>query len=134
MATPFCPVRIGQEAAPATEEAKPAAEEAKPAKEEAKPEKAPAAKADKPAASARPKGGRSDRKGEEKKEEGPSIDEFEYIDYKNTELLLRYLNEQGKILPRRITNISAKQQRQLTRAIKRARHLALLPFVSDMVR
>ncbi|MEM8484792.1 MAG: 30S ribosomal protein S18 [Bacteroidota bacterium] len=59
---------------------------------------------------------------------------MEYIDYKDTDLLLRFVNEQGKILPRRITGVTAKQQRQLTRAIKRARHLALIPFVSDTVR
>ena len=63
-----------------------------------------------------------------------SLDDYEYIDYKNTELLLRFLNEQGKILPRRITGITAKQQRQLATAIKRARHLALIPFVSDTVK
>ena len=65
---------------------------------------------------------------------GSLLEEKVYIDYKNTELLLRFINEQGKILPRRITGITAKQQRQLTRAIKRARHLALIPFVSDTVR
>ena len=58
----------------------------------------------------------------------------EYVDYKDVELLKRYLNEQGKILPRRITNVPAKFQRQLTRAVKRARHMALLPFVSDNIR
>ena len=63
-----------------------------------------------------------------------SLDDFEYIDYKNTELLLRFVNEQGKILPRRITGVTAKQQRQLSAAIKRARHLALIPFVSDTVK
>lgn len=63
-----------------------------------------------------------------------SLDGFEYIDYKNTDLLLRFLNEQGKILPRRITGTTAKQQRQLSIAIKRARHLALIPFVSDTVK
>ncbi|GIV61375.1 MAG: hypothetical protein KatS3mg044_0241 [Rhodothermaceae bacterium] len=57
-----------------------------------------------------------------------------YVDYKDVELLKRYLNEQGKILPRRITGVSAKFQRQLTRAVKRARHLALIPFVADAVR
>jgi small subunit ribosomal protein S18 len=67
-------------------------------------------------------------------EKVPGMEKVEYIDYKNTELLLRFLNEQGKILPRRITGITAKQQRQLTRAVKRARHLALIPFVSDTVR
>ena len=58
----------------------------------------------------------------------------EYVDYKDVELLKRYTNEQGKILPRRITNVPAKFQRQLTRAVKRARHLALLPYVADTVR
>jgi small subunit ribosomal protein S18 len=58
----------------------------------------------------------------------------EYIDYKDTETLKRYINEQGKIMPRRVTGISAKFQRQLTAAIKRARHMALLPFVADNVK
>lgn len=59
---------------------------------------------------------------------------IEYVDYKDVELLKRFINEQGKILPRRITGVSGKFQRQLTRAVKRARHLALLPFVADTVR
>jgi small subunit ribosomal protein S18 len=63
-----------------------------------------------------------------------TITEVEYVDYKDVELLKRYLNEQGKMLPRRITGVSAKYQRQLTRAVKRARHLALIPFVADAVR
>lgn len=62
------------------------------------------------------------------------IESIEYVDYKDVELLKRYLNEQGKILPRRITGVPQKFQRQLTRAVKRARHLALLPFVADNVR
>jgi small subunit ribosomal protein S18 len=57
-----------------------------------------------------------------------------YVDYKDVELLKRFLNEQGKLLPRRITNVSAGFQRQLTTAVKRARHLALIPFVADAVR
>lgn len=61
-------------------------------------------------------------------------DEIDYIDYKDVEFLKRYINEQGKMLPRRITGGSGKFQRQLTRAVKRARHLALLPFVADNVR
>lgn len=68
------------------------------------------------------------------KEEEIDLSEIEYIDYKDTDFLLRFINEQGKILPRRITGLTAKQQRQLTRAIKRARHLAMIPFVSDNVR
>lgn len=60
--------------------------------------------------------------------------DLNYVDYKDTEYLQRFINEQGKMLPRRVTNVSAKTQRQITRAIKRARHLALLPFVADAVR
>jgi len=60
--------------------------------------------------------------------------EPEYVDYKDTDLLKRYLNEQGKILPRRVTNASGKFQRQLTRAVKRARHLSLIPYVSDSIK
>jgi len=59
---------------------------------------------------------------------------IEYIDYKDTETLKRYLNEQGKLLPRRVTGVSAKAQRQLTVAVKRARHMALLPFVAENVK
>ncbi|MCB9791895.1 MAG: 30S ribosomal protein S18 [Alphaproteobacteria bacterium] len=50
------------------------------------------------------------------------------IDYKDVDLLKKFLTEGGKILPRRLTGLTAKQQRQLTLAIKRARHLALLPY------
>ena len=60
--------------------------------------------------------------------------ELNYVDYKDIEYLQRYINEQGKILPRRVTNTSAKKQRQITRANKGARHLAMLPFVADSVR
>lgn len=59
---------------------------------------------------------------------------IEYIDYKDIATLKRYINEQGKILPRRITGTSSKFQRQLDRAIKRARLLALVPFVADNLR
>ncbi|MEP0546886.1 MAG: 30S ribosomal protein S18 [Rhodothermales bacterium] len=59
---------------------------------------------------------------------------IEYIDYKETETLKRYLNEQGKLLPRRVTGVSAKSQRQLTTAVKRARHMALLPFVAENIK
>ncbi len=59
---------------------------------------------------------------------------IKYIDYKNVKLLNKYTTEQGKIIPKRITGTSAKYQRQLSIAIKRARHMALLPYVSDTVR
>lgn len=54
-----------------------------------------------------------------------------YIDYKDIELLSRFITERGKILPRRITGVSCTYQRMLCVAIKRARHMALLPFVSE---
>ncbi|HHT55764.1 MAG TPA: 30S ribosomal protein S18 [Acholeplasma sp.] len=54
-----------------------------------------------------------------------------YIDFKDTDLLKRFINERGKILPRRVTGTSAKWQRKLAVAIKRARHMALLPFVEE---
>jgi len=59
---------------------------------------------------------------------------IKFIDFKDVKLLSRFINEQGKILPSRITGISSKMQRQLTVAVKRARHLALIPFVSDEFR
>lgn len=58
-------------------------------------------------------------------------DKIEMIDYKDTQRLRRYLFERGKIVPRRVTGTCARHQRQLTTAIKRARHLALLPYVTD---
>jgi len=53
------------------------------------------------------------------------------IDYKDVKLLSRYISEKGKIIPSRITSVSAKKQRELARAIKRARYIALLPFVAN---
>jgi len=53
----------------------------------------------------------------------------EIVDYKDVRKLSRFLTERGKILPRRATGLSAKQQRQVARAIKRARQVALLPYV-----
>lgn len=54
-----------------------------------------------------------------------------YVDYKDADFLKKFLNEQGKILPRRITGTSLKFQRRVAQAVKRARHLALLPYVAD---
>jgi small subunit ribosomal protein S18 len=59
---------------------------------------------------------------------------IEYIDYKNTDLLQRFMNDQGKILPRRVTGTSAKYQRQLAKAIKRARFMGMLPYVEENMR
>jgi small subunit ribosomal protein S18 len=60
-----------------------------------------------------------------------TVANFEEIDYKDIETLLKFITERGKILPRRITGVSAYFQRRLVKAIKRARHVALLPFVAD---
>jgi len=59
---------------------------------------------------------------------------IKYIDYKDPEFLNKFLNEQGKLLPRRITGTSLKFQRKVAQAVKRARHLALLPYVTDMMK
>ncbi len=59
-------------------------------------------------------------------------EKIEKIDYKQVDLLRRYITEEGKIRPRRQTGTCAKHQRMLARAIKRARHLALLPFVNEV--
>lgn len=53
------------------------------------------------------------------------------IDFKDVDLLVQFITEKGKILPRRITGVSAWHQKQLTQAIKRARHMAILPFVAE---
>jgi small subunit ribosomal protein S18 len=62
---------------------------------------------------------------------GFCVDKVETIDYKDIARLRRFLSERAKILPRRVTGTCAHHQRELTVAIKRARHLALLPFSSD---
>ena len=73
------------------------------------------------------RGGRKGRK----KVCGFCVDKVESIDYKHVARLRRYISERAKILPRRVTGTCARHQRELTVAIKRARHLALLPFSSD---
>lgn len=59
------------------------------------------------------------------------VDKVEYIDYKDVAKLRRFVSERAKILPRRVTGTCAKHQRQLTTAIKRARHIALMPYSAD---
>tara|TARA_B100001778_G_C17961969_1_gene350902 strand:- start:68 stop:364 length:297 start_codon:yes stop_codon:yes gene_type:complete len=59
---------------------------------------------------------------------------IKYIDYKDPEFLLKLVNEQGKILPRRLTGTSLKYQRKVSIAIKRARHLAIMPYVADLLK
>lgn len=59
---------------------------------------------------------------------------IKHIDYKDPKFLLKFVNEQGKILPRRVTGTSAKFQRKVSTSVKRARHLALMPYVADMLK
>ncbi|HQW13031.1 MAG TPA: 30S ribosomal protein S18 [Saprospiraceae bacterium] len=59
---------------------------------------------------------------------------IKHIDYKDPDFLLQFINEQGKILPRRITGTSLKYQRKVAIAIKRARHLGMLPYVADLLK
>ena len=58
-------------------------------------------------------------------------DKVDYIDYKDTNRIRKNLSERAKILPRRVTGTCARHQRQLTIAVKRARHLALIPYITD---
>jgi small subunit ribosomal protein S18 len=60
-----------------------------------------------------------------------TVQKIDFIDYKNTGMIRRFVSERGKILPRRTTGTSAKWQRPLAQAIKRARQMALLPFVAE---
>lgn len=71
------------------------------------------------------------RFGRRRKVDYIAANHIEYIDYKDTDLLKRFISERGKILPRRVTGTSAKNQRKLTVAIKRARIMGLLPFIAD---
>ncbi|RKD68100.1 MULTISPECIES: 30S ribosomal protein S18 [Sinobaca] len=60
-----------------------------------------------------------------------TVNKIEKIDYKDVNLLNKFISERGKILPRRVTGTSARYQRMLTRAIKRSRHVALIPYVRE---
>ena len=66
-----------------------------------------------------------------KKPDPLKIREITYLDYRDTRLLERFLNDRGKLLPNRITGVSASGQRKVEQAVKHARHLALLPFVAE---
>ena len=75
-------------------------------------------------------GGRPMRRGR-KKVCSFCVDRIKHIDYKDISRLRKYMSERAKIIPRRVTGTCAKHQRELTLAIKRARHVALLPYISD---
>ena len=59
---------------------------------------------------------------------------IKHIDYKDADFLLQFVNEQGKLLPRRITGNSLKFQRRVASSVKRARHLAMMPFIADLLK
>lgn len=59
---------------------------------------------------------------------------IKYVDYKNPDFLIKFLNEQGKILPRRVTGTSQKFQKKVNKAVKRSRHLAIMPYVADLMK
>jgi small subunit ribosomal protein S18 len=59
---------------------------------------------------------------------------IKYVDYKDPDFLLKFINEQGKILPRRLSGNSAKYQKKVAQAVKRARHLAILPYLADQLK
>ena len=59
---------------------------------------------------------------------------IKYIDYKDPDFLKKFVNEQGKLLPRRITGTSVKFQKKVSQAVKRARHIALLPYLTDLLK
>ena len=59
---------------------------------------------------------------------------IKYIDYKDANFLLKLINDQGKVLPRRLTGTSLKFQRKVAQAVKRARHIGLLPYVTDSLK
>jgi small subunit ribosomal protein S18 len=56
---------------------------------------------------------------------------IKYIDYKDPQFLFRFVNDQGRILPRRLTGTSLKYQKKVAQAVKRARHLAIMPYIGD---
>lgn len=77
------------------------------------------------------KGGRPGGRRPRKKVCAFCVDKAEFIDFKDVAKLRRFTSERAKIVPRRVTGTCARHQRELTTAIKRARHIALLPYVSD---
>ncbi|KUO52941.1 MAG: 30S ribosomal protein S18 [Desulfitibacter sp. BRH_c19] len=74
---------------------------------------------------------KKDRRRSRRKVCGFCVDKVEHIDYKDINRLRRHITERGKILPRRISGNCAQHQRQLTAAIKRSRHIALLPYTIE---
>lgn len=88
-------------------------------------------RSDRPSRAPRGDGERRFRPQRRRKVDQIAVNHIEYVDYKDTELLKKFISERGKILPRRVTGTSAKNQRKVTTAIKRARIMALLPFIAE---
>lgn len=91
-------------------------------------------RADRPERGDRPErkfGGRGKRGGKRRKVCYFKVNKITHIDYKDIDLLKKFISERGKILPRRVTGTSAKYQRALTVAIKRSRQMALLPYTTE---
>lgn len=81
------------------------------------------------------KGKQSARSQQAKKQrKAPPKNQIVFFDYRDDRKLRRFINEQGKMIPRRITGLSATEQNLLTKSIKWARHLAIIPFVSEEIR
>ena len=59
---------------------------------------------------------------------------IKYIDYKDASFLMKFVNDQGKVLPRRLTGTSLKYQRKVSQAIKKARHIGIMPYVADSLK
>ncbi|NBI29202.1 30S ribosomal protein S18 [Chengkuizengella marina] len=76
-------------------------------------------------------GGRRGGRGKRRKVCYFTVNKIKHIDYKDIDTLKKFISERGKILPRRVTGTSAKYQRELTIAIKRARQIALLPYTTE---
>lgn len=111
------------------EQAAPVEETAAPAEVATAPEAAPAEEAAAPAEARPARAPRQNRR--RKKVCAFCVEKIDEIDYKDAGRLRKYTSERAKILPRRVTGTCAKHQRQLTLAIKRARQVALLPYISD---
>jgi small subunit ribosomal protein S18 len=86
---------------------------------------------DRPDRGERKFGGRGKRGGKRRKVCFFTVNKIKHIDYKDIDLLKKFISERGKILPRRVTGTSAKYQRALTVAIKRSRQMALIPYTTD---
>ncbi|HZG57294.1 30S ribosomal protein S18 [Paenibacillus sp.] len=86
---------------------------------------------DRPERGERKFGGRGKRGGKRRKVCFFTVNKIKHIDYKDVDLLKKFISERGKILPRRVTGTSAKYQRALTVAIKRSRQMALIPYTTE---